>query len=76
MRVHMHLEFHVDAQLNISLNYIGVTAIGLLYLIFCHELAVTWLRMADNLIAVAAIRFLRYLLLATGMTPIPILVIT
>ena len=43
----------------------------------------SWLRIADNLkslslylTAVAAIRFLRYLLLAAEMMPIPILVIT
>ena len=37
LRVHMPLEFQVDAQLDISLNYIEVAAIGLLYLIICCE---------------------------------------
>ena len=37
--VHMQLKFQVDVQLDISLNYIEVAAIGLLYLILCSELA-------------------------------------
>ena len=60
----MQLEFQVDVQLDISLNYIEVAAMGLLYLILYSELAETWLPMTDNLktlswylIAVAAIRF-------------------
>ena len=38
LRVHMPLESQVDAWLDISLNYIEDTAIGLLYLIVCSEL--------------------------------------
>ena len=38
LRVHMPLESQVDAQLDISLNYIEVAAIGQLYLILCFEL--------------------------------------
>ena len=60
----MQLEFQVDVQLDISLNYIEVAAMRLLYLILYSELAETWLPMSDNLmtlswylIAVAAFRF-------------------
>ena len=38
LQVHMPLESQVEAQLDISLNYIEVTVIGLLYLILCSEL--------------------------------------
>ena len=38
LRAHMQLEFQVDVQLDISLNYIEVAAIGLLCLILCSEL--------------------------------------
>ena len=39
LRVHMQFVFQEVVQLDITLNYIGVAAIGLLYLILRSELA-------------------------------------
>ena len=73
LRVHLLLVFQDVVQLDISLNCIEVAAIGLLYLILCSELAPIDLKpLSLYLIAVAAFYFLRYLLLASGMMPIPL----
>ena len=74
LQVHVPFEFQVAAQLDFLCIILNLLPLD------CCIFALNWLPTADNLslylIAVAAIHFLRYLLSASGMMPIPILVIT